>query len=75
MDESAWIERHIGFAGRVTRENWTAQASKLAESTQRAASKKSPKPKKAAPKSRLQRAPGKHRLKACRVNSVKRGTL
>ncbi|TCQ82514.1 putative flap endonuclease-1-like 5' DNA nuclease [Ochrobactrum sp. BH3] len=52
MDESAWIERHIGFAGRVTRENWTAQASKLAESTQRAASKKSPKPKKAAPKSK-----------------------
>ncbi|MBO1038962.1 endonuclease [Brucella pituitosa] len=52
MDESAWIERHIGFAGRVTRENWTAQASKLAEATQRAASKKSPKPKKAAPKSK-----------------------
>lgn len=52
MDEFAWIERHIGFAGRVTRENWTAQASKLAESTQRAASKKSPKPKKAAPKSK-----------------------
>lgn len=52
MDESAWIERHIGFAGRVTRENWTGQASKLAEVTQRSASKKSPKPKKAAPKSK-----------------------
>src|SRR5690606_34801750 len=51
MDESAWIERHIGFSGRVTRENWTTQASKLAEATQRSASKKSTKPKKAAPKS------------------------
>lgn len=52
MDESAWIERHIGFSGRVTRENWTTQASKLAEATQRSASKKSTKPKKAAPKSK-----------------------
>ncbi|MFD1197597.1 endonuclease [Brucella gallinifaecis] len=31
LDEAGWIERHIGFAGRVTREDWIGQAGKLAE--------------------------------------------
>lgn len=52
VDEAAWIERHIGFAGRVTRENWSVQASKLAEVRSQSVSKKSTKPKKAAPKSK-----------------------
>ncbi|MDH7791945.1 endonuclease [Ochrobactrum sp. AN78] len=52
MEESAWIERHIGFSGRVARENWTVQASKLTEATQRAVLKKNAKPKKAASKSK-----------------------
>lgn len=51
-DEAVWIERHIGFAGRVTRENWSVQASKLAESAQSSVGRKSPKSKKAAPKSK-----------------------
>lgn len=52
VDEAAWIERHIGFFGRVTRENWSVQASKLAEVRSQSVSKKSTKPKKAAPKSK-----------------------
>jgi len=52
IEEAAWVERHIGFVGRVSRENWTVQASKLAEVTQRSVFRKSTKPKKAAPKSK-----------------------
>jgi len=52
IEEAAWVERRIGFAGRVSRENWTVQASKLAEVTQRSVPRKNTKPKKAAPKSK-----------------------
>lgn len=50
LDQSAWIERHIGFAGRVTRENWTGQAIKLVEVKERSTPKKRAKPKKAGAK-------------------------
>ncbi|OYR18692.1 hypothetical protein [Brucella thiophenivorans] len=52
LDQSAWIERHIGFAGRVTRENWTGQAIKLVELKERSTPKKRAKPKKAGAKSK-----------------------
>lgn len=52
-DESTWIEGQIGFAGRVTRENWVAQAAKLAESTAKPA--RSAKPKTATAKPRVRK--------------------
>ncbi|MBV2142681.1 endonuclease [Falsochrobactrum sp. TDYN1] len=52
MEEAAWIERRIGFSGRVTRENWVAQAGKLAESARKPAPKRAAKPKKPASKTR-----------------------
>ncbi|MEN5297381.1 endonuclease [Brucella sp. TWI559] len=52
LDQAAWIERHIGFAGRVTRENWIGQAAKLLQSNQRSAAKKRAKPKKSGVKSK-----------------------
>lgn len=50
VEESGWIERHIGFAGRVTREDWVAQARKLVEAASSAGTKRVPKPKKAGTK-------------------------
>lgn len=52
LDQAAWIERHIGFAGRVTRENWTGQAIKLVELKQSDAARKRVKPKKTGAKSK-----------------------
>ncbi|MCL7997387.1 endonuclease [Brucella sp. 21LCYQ03] len=52
LDQAKWVEHQIGFAGRVTRENWVAQAVKLTETTQRSAEKKPVKSKKAATKSK-----------------------
>ncbi|GLU26982.1 endonuclease [Brucella sp. NBRC 12950] len=49
-DEAAWIERRIGFAGRVSREGWIAQAGKLVETSPSGTSKRGSKAKKAAPK-------------------------
>lgn len=53
LDQAAWVERQIGFVGRVTRENWSAQANKLAQTLQQSAPKKRAKPKKAAAKSKV----------------------
>jgi len=52
LDQAAWVERHIGFAGRVTRENWTGQALKLVELKQPNVAKKRAKPKKTGAKSK-----------------------
>ncbi|MFC0246586.1 endonuclease [Falsochrobactrum ovis] len=40
-DEAIWVERKIGFSGRVTREKWVEQAKKLAAAPAKAAKKKS----------------------------------
>jgi NADH-quinone oxidoreductase subunit E len=46
-EEAAWIERHIGFPRRIARENWIAQAAKLAEATSKPAAKRPVRAKKA----------------------------
>jgi len=51
-DEAAWIERRIGFAGRVSREGWIVQAGKLVETSPSGTSKRGSKAKKAAPKAK-----------------------
>lgn len=51
-DEAAWIERRIGFAGRVSREAWIAQAGKLVETSPSGTSKRRSKAKKAVPKAK-----------------------
>ncbi|EEZ32619.1 conserved hypothetical protein [Brucella sp. 83/13] len=47
-EEAIWIERRIGFPGRVEREGWIAQAAKLAEPPVKSTTKRAAKPKKAA---------------------------
>lgn len=47
-DEAKWIEDRIGFAGRVSREKWVAQAKRLAESARKPAPKRSSRPRKTA---------------------------
>ncbi len=46
-EEAAWIERHIGFPRRIARENWIAQAAKLAEATSKPTAKRPVRAKKA----------------------------
>ncbi|MDH7784975.1 putative flap endonuclease-1-like 5' DNA nuclease [Ochrobactrum sp. 19YEA23] len=46
-EETVWIERHIGFPRRIVRENWIAQAAKLAETTSKPAAKRPARAKKA----------------------------
>ncbi|MBC2884782.1 hypothetical protein H7Q97_05115 [Ochrobactrum sp. CM-21-5] len=58
-DEAAWIEKHIGFPGRVQREEWVSQAGKLAASTAKPASKRNAKGKKAVEKKAKPRTPRK----------------
>lgn len=59
-DESRWIERSIGFPRRVEREDWIAQAAKLANAANKASARKSEKPGKIAakPKSRRTKKAG-----------------
>lgn len=52
MDQAGWIERNIGFAGRVTREDWIGQAAKLAEAATASATKRRAKPKRTAAKTK-----------------------
>jgi len=52
LDEAGWVERNIGFAGRVTREDWIAQAGKRVEAASGSASKRATKPKKAKAKAK-----------------------
>lgn len=47
-EESRWIERNIGFPRRVEREDWIAQATKLANAASKARTGKVEKPRKAA---------------------------
>ncbi|AAL52484.1 hypothetical cytosolic protein [Brucella melitensis bv. 1 str. 16M] len=47
-EEAIWIERRIGFPGRVEREGWIAQAAKLAEPPAKSTTKRGAKTKKAA---------------------------
>lgn len=52
VQEAGWIERNIGFAGRVTREEWVLQALKLSEAASKAVPKRRTKPKKATAKAK-----------------------
>lgn len=54
-EESHWIERNIGFPRRVEREDWIAQATKLANAASKARTGKVEKPRKAATKPKLRR--------------------
>ena len=59
VDHAGWIERNIGFAGRVTREDWIGQAAKLAEAATASATKRSAKPKRTAAKTKASTRPKK----------------
>ncbi len=54
-EESRWIERNIGFPRRVEREDWVAQAAKLANAANKASAKQADKPRKAPAKPRPRR--------------------
>ncbi|KAB2711894.1 50S ribosomal protein L21 [Brucella intermedia] len=54
-EESRWIERNIGFPRRVEREDWIAQAAKLANAAHKASAKQADKPRKASAKPRPRR--------------------
>ncbi|MDR6431436.1 endonuclease [Brucella pseudogrignonensis] len=59
VDQAGWIERNIGFAGRVTREDWIGQAAKLAEAASASTTKRSAKPKRTAAKTKASTRPKK----------------
>lgn len=59
LDQAGWVERNIGFAGRVTREDWIGQAAKLAEDASASATKRSTKPKRIAAKTKSSTRPKK----------------
>lgn len=54
-DESRWIERNIGFPRRVEREDWSGQATKLANAANKASARRSERPGKTATKPRSRR--------------------
>lgn len=58
-DESAWVERHIGFPRRVMRENWIGQATKLAGASKKAGPARKPRAKKSPAKPRAKSAKAK----------------
>lgn len=59
-DEAIWVERKIGFSGRVSREKWIEQAKKLVATPPKAAKKKpASKSRKSAPKSTVKKTRSK----------------
>lgn len=57
LDQAMWIERNIGFSGRVTREDWVGQAGKMAEAVSASATKRTARPKKPTTKTKAPTRP------------------
>lgn len=57
LDQAVWIERNIGFSGRVTREDWVGQAGKMAEAVSASATKRTARPKKPTTKTKAPTRP------------------